>query len=99
MQGAQDLSECGFCSRATGTLLHEKADEAWLVGTTGFYSGAKSFASGKPIRLFTIHDLLRLPDVERGFTKKSDEQDHPANGSQPICSETNGKSLADGSGR
>ena len=46
-----------------GTLLHEKGDEAWLVVTTGFYSGAKSFASGKPIRLLTIHDVLRLPDV------------------------------------
>jgi uncharacterized integral membrane protein len=44
-----------------GTLLHQKADEGWLVVTSGFYSGAKTFAIGKPIRLFTARDLTRLP--------------------------------------
>ena len=63
----------GFVRELYGTLLHEKADEAWLVGTSGFYSGAKSFASGKPIRLMTVHDLLRLPEVKisSGITNES----------------------------
>ena len=41
-----------------GTLMHQKADEAWLITTSGFYSGASSFARGKPIRLLTIEDVL-----------------------------------------
>lgn len=41
-----------------GTLTHKKADEAWLITTSGFYSGAASFASGKPIRLLTIRQIL-----------------------------------------
>jgi hypothetical protein len=41
-----------------GTLMHQKADEAWLIATSGFYSGATSFARGKPIRLLTIEDVL-----------------------------------------
>ena len=81
-----------------GTLLHEKADEAWLIVTTGFYSGAKTFASGKPIRLMTIHDLLRLPHVGGGASRKYGE-DGAANGSQPIRSETNSTSSAAGSRR
>jgi HJR/Mrr/RecB family endonuclease len=45
-----------------GTLMHQKADEAWLITTSGFYSGARGFARGKPIRLFTIGEILRIPD-------------------------------------
>ena len=82
-----------------GTLIHEKAEEAWLVVTTGFYSGAKSFASGKPIRLLTIHDVLRLPDVERNASGKFGEQSGVANGSQPIRAETNRTSAAAASRR
>lgn len=67
----------GFVRELYGTLLHEKADEAWLIGTSGFYSGARSFASGKPIRLMTVRDLLRLPEVKKpsGVTKEG----QPAN--------------------
>jgi HJR/Mrr/RecB family endonuclease len=72
-----------------GTLLHEKADEAWLVGTSGFYSGAKSFAYGKPIRLLTIHKLLRLPEVERGVSNNSGDPDGATNESRPIRAESN----------
>jgi len=50
-----------------GTLIDAKADGAWLVCTTGFFRGAKSFASGKPIRLFTIQDILRLPDARESI--------------------------------
>jgi uncharacterized integral membrane protein len=46
-----------------GTLTHQKADEGWLVVTSGFYSGARTFAQGKPIRLFTARELTRLPSV------------------------------------
>lgn len=41
-----------------GTMIHFKADEAWLVTTSGFHKGAKSFAESKPIRLITIAELL-----------------------------------------
>lgn len=49
-----------------GTMLHEKADEGWLVTTAGFHSGAREFARGKPIQLITIEDLL----------KKASNKDH-----------------------
>jgi HJR/Mrr/RecB family endonuclease len=74
----------GFVRELYGTLLHEKADEAWLVCTTGFYSGAKSFAYGKPIRLLTIESVQRLPeehrtigDEERCSTGKNGPQCNP----------------------
>ena len=41
-----------------GTMIHEKADEAWLVTTSGFYSGARQFAHDKPLRLLTTRQLL-----------------------------------------
>jgi restriction system protein len=41
-----------------GTLMDKKADEAWLITTWGFWGGAACFASGKPIRLLTIRDVL-----------------------------------------
>ena len=41
-----------------GALMHHGADEAWLVTTSGFHRGARSFADGKPIRLLTIRDIL-----------------------------------------
>jgi restriction endonuclease Mrr len=44
-----------------GTMIHEKADEGWLVTTSGFYSGAREFAQGKPIKLLTIKRLLQGP--------------------------------------
>jgi restriction endonuclease len=48
----------GVVRELYGTMLHEKADEGWVVITTGFYSGARSFAHGKPIKLITIKELL-----------------------------------------
>jgi hypothetical protein len=50
----------GVVRELYGTMIHEKADEGWVVTTSGFYSGARTFASGKPIRLLTIADLLRM---------------------------------------
>ena len=41
-----------------GTMMHEKADEAWLVTTTGFSASACDFARGKPIRLITIDEII-----------------------------------------
>jgi hypothetical protein len=46
-----------------GTLIHQKADEAWLIVTWGFYIGARTFAFGKPIRLLTAWDLMNLPPI------------------------------------
>jgi restriction system protein len=46
-----------------GTLIDHKADQAWLVTTTGFHSGATSFARNKPIRLFTIAQILKTDDL------------------------------------
>jgi len=41
-----------------GTLHHHQHAQAWLVSTSSFTPGAKRFASGKPIRLLDISDLL-----------------------------------------
>jgi hypothetical protein len=46
-----------------GTLIHQKADEGWLIVTSDFYRGAKTFAHGKPIRLLTARDLTNLPSI------------------------------------
>lgn len=54
----------GFVRELYGTLMHQKADEAWLVVTSGFYSGAKEFAYNKPIKLLTAWDLMRLPSIK-----------------------------------
>jgi len=57
----------GYVRELYGTLIHEEADEAWLVTTSGFYSGAITFSQGKPIRLFTIDQLTDEPPSRRGF--------------------------------
>jgi restriction system protein len=46
-----------------GTLMHHRADEAWLVSTGGFFKGSRAFAEGKPIRLLTIKDLVKDADT------------------------------------
>ncbi len=46
-----------------GTLMHQRANEAWLVTTSGFSVGARTFAEGKSIRLLTMKDILRTPEV------------------------------------
>jgi hypothetical protein len=48
-----------------GTLMHQGATEAWLVATSNFSKGARTFAAHKPIRLLTIGEILRTPDVTR----------------------------------
>jgi len=50
----------GYVRELYGTLLDDKADEAWLITTQGYYKGAKDFAMGKPIRLFTIWDIINM---------------------------------------
>lgn len=41
-----------------GTLMHQGANEAWLVSTRGFSDHATKFADGKPIKLLNISQLL-----------------------------------------
>ncbi len=41
-----------------GTLLHERADEAWLMSRSGFTDGATQFAVGKAIRLLDLDHVL-----------------------------------------
>jgi HJR/Mrr/RecB family endonuclease len=41
-----------------GTLLHEKADEAWLMSRSGFTLGARKFAEGKSIQLLNLDHIL-----------------------------------------
>jgi hypothetical protein len=53
----------GVVRELYGTLIDQKADEAWLVTTSGFYRGAKEFAHGKPIRLLTMRNLMNLPNL------------------------------------
>ena len=50
----------GVVRELYGTLVNGKYDEAWHICTSGYYSGARSFASGKPIRLLTMRDVLDL---------------------------------------
>ena len=54
----------GVVRELYGTLIHQKADEAWLIVTSGFYRGAKAFAHQKPIRLLTARQLMSLPAVQ-----------------------------------
>lgn len=56
----------GVVRELYGTLIHQKAHEAWLVTTSGFFNGARQFASGKPIRLLTIRNLINLPNLREG---------------------------------
>lgn len=60
----------GVVRELYGTLIHQKADEGWLIVTSGFYSGARTFAHGKPIRLLTARDLTRLPSI--GISAQND---------------------------
>ena len=53
----------GFVRELYGTMMHQQANEAWLVVTSGFYTGAKTFAFGKPIKLLTAWDLMKLPPI------------------------------------
>jgi len=68
LQGKKILVQCkahknpigpGTIRELYGTLIHNRADEAWLVTTSGFHRGAKDFAQGKKIRLLTMHQILR----------------------------------------
>jgi hypothetical protein len=43
--------------------MHQKADEAWLIVTSGFWGGAREFARDKPIRLLTAWDLMRISPI------------------------------------
>lgn len=57
-KGQADYVSPGVVRDLYGTMIHFKADEAWLVTTCGFHKGAQSFAEGKPIKLVTISALL-----------------------------------------
>lgn len=48
----------GMVRELYGTMIHEGADEAWLVTTGRFGKGARRFAHGKAIQLITIRELL-----------------------------------------
>lgn len=43
-----------------GVLMHHKADKAILVSTSGFTSAAIQFASGKPIHLLGLDEILAM---------------------------------------
>lgn len=57
-----------------GTLLHEKADEGWLMSRSGFTGGATTFASGKAIRLLSLDHILpglgSLPGPRRASRRR-----------------------------
>lgn len=42
-----------------GTLVHRKAEEAWLVSLQGFSEAAYEFAADKPIKLLTISTFVK----------------------------------------
>lgn len=53
-----------------GASMHWKADEAWLVSTHGFSRQARTFASGKRIRLITISELLEDSPGQRNRQRR-----------------------------
>ena len=54
----------GVVRELYGTMIHQKADEGWIVTTSGFYSGARKFGHDKPIKLITINELLNRRSKE-----------------------------------
>lgn len=56
-----------------GTLLHRGGNEAWLISTSGFSKQAQLFARSKPIKLFSIRDLLELKSL---YFKETPEINH-----------------------
>lgn len=48
-----------------GTLMSSGADEAILASVSGFTSGVVDYASGRPIRLISINDII---DIQRRIT-------------------------------
>ena len=59
----KNFMSAGVVRELYGTLMHQKADEAWLIITSGYYSGAREFAAGKPLKLLTAWDLMKLPSI------------------------------------
>lgn len=43
-----------------GTMINSKADEAILASISGFTSGVKEYALGKPIDLVSLEDIIRM---------------------------------------
>lgn len=48
-----------------GTITDSQSKLAWIISVNGFSKSARSFASGKPIMLLTLRELLRLPPPSR----------------------------------
>jgi hypothetical protein len=42
-----------------GAMMHKRAAEGWLISTMGFSQAAKKFATGKPLRLISVEEILR----------------------------------------
>jgi hypothetical protein len=66
-EGAKVIVQCkahekpitpGAVRELYGTLMHESADEAWLMSRSGFTVGAREFASGKAIQLLSLDHIL-----------------------------------------
>lgn len=43
-----------------GTMINSNADEAILASISGFTSGVKEYAQGKPISLVSLDDIIRM---------------------------------------
>ena len=43
-----------------GTMIHFKASEAILATINGTTKEAKEFAKGKPVRLLTLYDYIKM---------------------------------------
>ncbi len=48
-----------------GALIHSGLPEGWVISTSNFTGGAQDFASGKPIRLIHIQELVPLEILRR----------------------------------
>jgi hypothetical protein len=57
------------------TVTQGEADEAWLVTTSGYYSGARTLVHDSPLRLVTIQELLARESSETSAIGSTDRRD------------------------
>jgi HJR/Mrr/RecB family endonuclease len=46
-----------------GTLIHNEADEGWIISTSGFSKSATQWTTGKAIKLVNLSELVELSNV------------------------------------
>jgi hypothetical protein len=62
----QNLVSVGAVQKLLGTLVLTGADQAILISSSGFTNAAQALASGTPVNLMTLEDLLALESEPGG---------------------------------